>query len=238
MILFGSETPDPDVDFFHIISWHCEIKADYPDVLLNSECCCETEARCLEFCLNATLNFGPKDFDRSQLRPKSTQQGNDATPSSSSPGFPAVALAPFPTPCRLAAPRRTAHSSRSGGGTGGGRSRGCLTGVPRPAGPVGGKIVTTRQILTERGTAHLRSSSPFCSNRSPPFVDLLGEVTRKIRMGPLNTREILTRSKTVSERMEGDNEFLKRWHQLQKFESIYTCLCAPFYRETKGFLHS
>lgn len=173
MILFGSETPDPDVDFFHIISWHCEIKADYPDVLLNSECCCETEARCLEFCLNATLNFGPKDFDRSQLRPKSTQQGNDATPSSSSPGFPAVALAPFPTPCRLAAPRRTAHSSRSGGGTGGGRSRGCLTGVPRPAGPVGGKIVTTRQILTERGTAHLRSSSPFRSNRSPPFADRL-----------------------------------------------------------------
>jgi hypothetical protein len=63
-------------------------------------------------------------------------------------------------------------------------------------------------------------------------------VTRKIWMGPLNTREILTRSKTVSERMEGDNEFLKRWHQLQKSKYIYTCPCAPFYRETKGFLDS
>jgi hypothetical protein len=36
----------------------------------------------------------------------------------------------------------------------------------------------------------------------------------------------------------GDKESLKACPRLKSCESLYTCPCAPFYRKTKGLLHS
>jgi hypothetical protein len=61
----------------------------------------------------------------------------------------------------------------------------------------------------------------------------------KIRMKPPNTsrrREVKTFKYTDDAR--GDKESLKDCSNLKSCESFYTCPRAPFYRETKGLLHS
>jgi hypothetical protein len=97
-------------------------------------------------------------------------------PSSGSSSYTAVAdrsALVVASPRHLPLPRPLADGalppsprSRTRGGSG------RLAGAPRPAGLVGGRLVTACQNLAERSTAngpvHLRSLSPSCSNRSPP----------------------------------------------------------------------
>jgi hypothetical protein len=56
--------------------------------------------------------------------------------------------------------------------------------------------------------------------------------------GSPNTRDRVLNMFKHSIKTKGDNESHSRWHKFQKSESIYTCPRAPFYRETKGLLHS
>jgi hypothetical protein len=64
----------------------------------------------------------------------------------------------------------------------------------------------------------------------------------KIRTGPPNTGLENTRRTNVQVRNtileRGDKESPKDCSRLKSCESFYTCPRAPFYRETKGLLHS
>jgi hypothetical protein len=69
------------------------------------------------------------------------------------------------------------------------------------------------------------------------WAPMLG-VTRKVRMTSLTQeREFLTRSSTRWERKETVIPSANCTSS-KKFESVYTCPCASFYREMKGLLHT
>jgi hypothetical protein len=57
-------------------------------------------------------------------------------------------------------------------------------------------------------------------------------------MRPRNTRGRKVNTFKYTDDARGDKESPKNSSNLKSCESFYTCLCAPFYRETKGFLHS
>jgi hypothetical protein len=60
----------------------------------------------------------------------------------------------------------------------------------------------------------------------------------KIQMRSPNTREIIVNAFKYSNDAKGDKESPKDCSHLKSCESFYTCPRAPFYRETKGLLHS
>jgi hypothetical protein len=53
-----------------------------------------------------------------------------------------------------------------------------------------------------------------------------------------NTRESTVDTFKYSNDARGDKESPKDCSSLKSCESLYTCPHAPFYRETKGLLHS
>jgi hypothetical protein len=55
------------------------------------------------------------------------------------------------------------------------------------------------------------------------------------RMESPNTR---IKSKCTNVTKRGDTESPKACTRLKSCESLYTCSCAPFYRKTRGLLHS
>jgi hypothetical protein len=60
----------------------------------------------------------------------------------------------------------------------------------------------------------------------------------KIPMRSPNTREKTVNTFKYSDDARGDKESPKDCSSLKSCESFYTCPRAPFYRETKGLLHS
>jgi hypothetical protein len=84
------------------------------------------------------------------------------------------------------------------------------------------------------------SNSPvsrFAEDMSREFEMSVGGYP-KIRMRSPNTREITMNTFKYSDDARGDKESPKDCSHLKSCESFYTCPRAPFYRETKGLLHS
>jgi hypothetical protein len=57
-------------------------------------------------------------------------------------------------------------------------------------------------------------------------------------MGSPNTRERKMNTFNYTDDARGDKESPKDYSSLKSRESFYMCPHAPFYRETKGLLHS
>jgi hypothetical protein len=60
----------------------------------------------------------------------------------------------------------------------------------------------------------------------------------KIWIRPQNTRERSAQTFRNTYEVRGDKESPKDCSRLKSCVSFYTCPRAPFYRETKGLLHS
>jgi hypothetical protein len=60
----------------------------------------------------------------------------------------------------------------------------------------------------------------------------------KIQMKPPNTRRRKINTFKYTDDVRGDKESPKDYPNLKSCECFYTCPRAPFYRETKGLLHS
>jgi hypothetical protein len=73
----------------------------------------------------------------------------------------------------------------------------------------------------------------------PQTTLMLGGYPKNL-VGTPNTRERERVLITFKHRVRAlrDNSSPGRLHKFQRSESIYTCPRAPFYRETKGLLHS
>jgi hypothetical protein len=75
------------------------------------------------------------------------------------------------------------------------------------------------------------------SSAETRWAPMLGG-TWKIRIRPPNTREGNARTFRNTNDIGGDKESPKDSSRLKSCECFYMCPRAPFYRETKGLLHS
>jgi hypothetical protein len=75
-----------------------------------------------------------------------------------------------------------------------------------------------------------------CFSAETRWAPMLGYP--KIRKGSPNTREETVNTFKFSDDAIGDKESPKDCSSFKSCEYSYTCPRAPFYRETKGLLHS
>jgi hypothetical protein len=75
------------------------------------------------------------------------------------------------------------------------------------------------------------------SSAETRWAPMLGGYPKNSDDSP-NTRERVFNTFKHKVRALRDSDSPSRLHKFQKSESVYTCLCAPFYREMKGLLHS
>jgi hypothetical protein len=76
-------------------------------------------------------------------------------------------------------------------------------------------------------------------NTQPDYLDLQASTLLSVGGYPKNSDgSPNTRERVLHTFKHRVNESPGQWHKFQKSESVYTCPRAPFYRKTKGVLHS